>query len=154
MEVAGVVLSALPICALALEGWEATEPRVKSFWRARIAISRYARDLRAHRDNLEITSKRLLHGCMPSQEIESSFEDVLKRDWTQPDQAALATRLRAKHGDNFPLFQAGMQDICEDIRQIMVLMGLIPDGSQVRTQLFNCLARINLTMEFSCSGIS
>ncbi|PIA94596.1 hypothetical protein CB0940_08163 [Cercospora beticola] len=139
MEVAGVVLGAIPICALALEGWEATEPRVKSFWRARIAISRYARDLRAHRDNLEITVKTLLHGCMPSQEIESSFEDVLGRDWTHPVQVALATSLRAKHGDNFTLFQSGMQDICEDVRQIMVLMGLIPDNSMLLGHQLNAI---------------
>lgn len=154
MEVAGVVLGAIPICALALEGWEGTEPRVKAFWRARIAISRYARDLRAHRHNLEITVKTLLRGCMPSQEIESSFEDVLKRDWTHPDQAALATRLQARHGNNFLLFQIGMQDICEDLSQIMVLMGLIPDGSQVRIRLSNCPAKINLIAKCSCLGIS
>ncbi|GIZ45774.1 hypothetical protein CKM354_000892700 [Cercospora kikuchii] len=143
MEVAGVVLSAIPICVLVLEGWEATEPRVKAFWRARIAISRYARDLRAHRDNLEIAIKTLLHGCMSSQEIESSFEDVLKRDWTHPDQAALATTLRARHGDNFSLFQYGMLDICEDVRQIMVLMGVIPNDSKLLGHQLNVVLATN-----------
>lgn len=140
MEVAGAVLGAIPICVLALEGWDASESRLKAFWRAPIVISRYARELRAHHDNLQIIIKRMLHGCVPFQEVESSFEHVLKKDWNHPDQAELARKLRAKHGENFELFQSGMQDICEDLRQIMVLMGLIPAGSQVSRQLPNCLA--------------
>ncbi|PPJ54376.1 hypothetical protein CBER1_07753 [Cercospora berteroae] len=73
----------------------------------------------------------MLHGCSPFREIESSFEDMLKKDWGHPDQAELAGKLRAKHGDNFELFQTSMKDICEDLRNIMVLMGIIPVDSKL-----------------------
>lgn len=131
MEVAGVVLGAIPVCLLVLEGWEAVEPRVKTFWHAHIAISRYVCALRGHRDNLEVIIKTMLHGCMPIEKIERDFRTLLTEDWSTPTHIHLASKLRSKHGENYQLFQAGMQGICNDIKAVVVILGLWPSRDEV-----------------------
>ncbi|SMR48593.1 unnamed protein product [Zymoseptoria tritici ST99CH_1E4] len=141
MEVAGVVLGAIPVCLLVLEGWEAVEPRVKTFWHAHIAISRYVCALRGHRDNLEVIIKTMLHGCMPIEKIERDSRTLLTEDWSTPTHIHLASKLRSKHGENYQLFQAGMQGICNDIKAVVIILGLWPSRDEMSNEQLDIIVK-------------
>lgn len=127
MEVAGVVLGAIPLCVILLESWTVAGRRISSFRRWEMKITRYKRLLEGHRHDLEIFLRRMLIGTVPWSELEKDkLYNLLEQDWTDDEHFHMVTELRNRHGALYEDFKELVLDLRTHLQTIALSLDLAP----------------------------
>ena len=131
MEVAGVVLSAIPICIEILEGCIKAGEHVAAFRQWNMKVEQHRRLLVSRKSDLELLLKDLLLGTIELPEDLEALYQFLKQDWHDEKYADMLHDLNEKHGKLWPDFQALLQDYYEELKEMVVRLGLASAESLV-----------------------
>ncbi|WPA97651.1 uncharacterized protein RHO25_002262 [Cercospora beticola] len=124
MEVAGVVLSAIPICIDILEGCIKAGEHVAAFRQWNMRTEQHRRLLVSRKKDLESLLEALLLGTTELPEDPEMLYQFLKQDWHDEKYVDMLHELNEKHGDLWPDFQALLQDYYEELKHLVVRLGL------------------------------
>ena len=126
MEVAGLVLGALPVAISALKGYRSILSSLKTVKRD---IDYLIRDLGTEQQILQNTCETLLKGIVPDSKLDEMIDDPFGPDWKQYDDQ-IRLRLWRSH-DTFQERLAEMHEASVKLREMLA----IQDDGKVRELL-------------------
>ncbi|PPJ50517.1 hypothetical protein CBER1_07741 [Cercospora berteroae] len=128
MEVAGVVISAIPLCVHILDGCIIAGKHIAAFRRRQIKVVRYRRLLRTRKHDLEILLCDLLLGTVDLPLDPEKLYQLLQENWHDDQHAEMQSELAQKHGYLWTECQALLKDYYEELKHIVVKLGLASMG--------------------------
>lgn len=121
MEVAGLVLEAVPIFMAATSQYKKSLDCFRHFRDCNIELPKFVRRLRRQRDSFWLSLKIILLPCFPKEIVSEMLVDPRHYNWT--NQNALRA-LEAFHGQSYAAFNDAITDIAISIAQLGQYVGL------------------------------
>lgn len=124
IEVAGLVLGAIPLVIAAFDVYKGTVSKVSKWRRYTREVDRIVRSLRLEHARLESICEKLLGGLVPGTEIEAMMKDPSGPLWKAKD---LHEKMGGRLWKSGPDFMGTIEDINHAIDEIKIKLNLV-DG--------------------------
>lgn len=148
LEIAGLLLGAIPTCATAIAEYNSTLDKIKRFRHWRLDLPRYVGILRRQRSELEETLRLLLFGMVDSDGLEIMIEDPVGSHWKNE---ALISKLKGKYREEYDIFEERIRDISSPMFKLTARLGLTKTEyvSKPEFSWISNLTHLNIDESFS-----
>lgn len=121
MEIAGVVLGAVPICAAAISQYKKALDWTRHFCDWHLELPKFERRLRIQRASCLLSVEILLTPCFSEEVVSQMLADPSHANWASKD---VLRALREFHGDRYAVYDQAIEDIALSIAQLGEHIGL------------------------------
>lgn len=121
MEIAGVVLGAVPICTAAISQYKTALDWTRHFRDWHLELPRFERVLRRQRENCLLSVEILLTPCFSEEVVSQMLADPSHANWASKH---TLRALREFHGDRYAVYDEAIEDIALLIAQLGEQIGL------------------------------
>lgn len=132
LEVAGVVLGAIPLLIAGLEHYAEGASTVKRIFHAPREFRSLGRRLRVEHDIFRNALELLLTDCVDDTSIQDLLDDVGGSRWSEPE---IDAALRSKLQNSYPVYLETVQDMNKTLLALRARLRIGDDGKVRQLQI-------------------